>query len=301
MLAELGTLFPDKMFMVGGDEVDFGCWESNADVQSFVASKGWGTNTTGSKELESYYAQRLLSILANQNSSVMCWEELFDNGLKLAPETIINVWKGGWEWCSKPMSGSTAVQSNATCTAEFTGNAMKIRNTAWRTVMAKATAAGFGTVLSSPFYLNVINQGSNFNEDWPFYYSVEPTSFDAPDELRREFTEDEKERSVLGVEACMWSEWVDGSNFAGRFWPRAAAVAERGWSTKQTTSIDDFRRRVHSLTCEFKGRGLPAEPVVSGGRFFYENGTLCSKPGVRVLGPPKDGCWPRFSSCSNGL
>ena len=101
--------------------------------------------------------------------------------------------------------------------------------------------------------------------------------------------------------ARRWSEWVDGSNFAARFWPRAAAVAERAWSSKETTSIDDFRRRVHGLTCELKGRGLPAEPVVMGGRFFYANGTLCKKRGVRVLGPPEEGCLPRFSSCGNGL
>ena len=48
LLAELAEVFPDKMFMVGGDEVDFGCWESNPDVQKFVASKGWGSNATGS-------------------------------------------------------------------------------------------------------------------------------------------------------------------------------------------------------------------------------------------------------------
>jgi hexosaminidase len=167
---------------------------------------------------------------------------------------------------------------------------MKVRDDSWKTVMGKATAAGFATVvrcsvcdglpcgcvdyvdpttrlqLSSPFYLNVINQGSNFNEDWPFYYTVEPTSFEAPDGSGTQLTERQKETSVVGVEACMWSEWVDGSNFAGRFWPRAAAVAERGWSTKDTVSIDDFRRRVHSLTCELKARGLAAEPVVHGGR-----------------------------------
>ena len=126
--------------------------------------------------------------------------------------------------------------------------------------MGRATAAGFNTVLSSPYYLNVINQGSNFHEDWPFYYSVEPTSFEAPD--GQLLSEEQKETAVTGVEACMCSEcvattlpfacgraglsggaacvrrWVDGSNFAGRFWPRAAAIAERGWSPKATTGID---------------------------------------------------------------
>ena len=62
--------------------------------------------------------------------------------------------------------------------------------------------------LSSPFYLNVINQGSNFNEDWPFYYTVEPTSFEAPDSSGTQLTEQQKETSVVGVEACMWSEYV---------------------------------------------------------------------------------------------
>eukprot|EP01047_Picozoa_sp_COSAG01_P075442 COSAG01_NODE_12932_length_1661_cov_2.219590_1_plen_53_part_10 len=42
------------------------------------------------RQLESYYAQRLLGLLAAQNSSVMCWEELFDNGLKLRKDTVVN-------------------------------------------------------------------------------------------------------------------------------------------------------------------------------------------------------------------
>jgi hypothetical protein len=145
----------------------------------------------------------------------------------------------------------------------------------------------------------------------PFYYSVEPTSFDDPPDRSTATSASgmltaqpplsalEKETSVVGVEACMWSEWVDGSNFAGRFWPRAAAIAERGWSPKDTVSIDDFRRRIHQLSCELKRRSLPAEPVVHGGRFFYENGTVCAaQRQPQVLGPPEDGCLPRFSSCA---
>jgi N-acetyl-beta-hexosaminidase len=59
-------------------------------------------------------------------------------------------------------------------------------------------------------------------------YTIEPTAFDAIDELSGlPLTDAAKEASVAGVEACMWSEWVDEGNFASRFWPRAASVAER--------------------------------------------------------------------------
>jgi len=116
-------------------------------------------------------------------------------------------------------------------------------------------AAGFKTILSSPFYLNAENYGSNFDEVWPYYYAIEPTAFSLDGGAA--LTDEEKEASVQGVEACLWSSWVNKDNFGNRFWPAAAAVAERGWSAKDVTSIDDFRRRLHALTCELQRRGLP--------------------------------------------
>ena len=54
LLAEVAPLFEDKMFMVGGNEVDFGCWQSNHDVVAFATAKGFGNSTAGMKQLESY-------------------------------------------------------------------------------------------------------------------------------------------------------------------------------------------------------------------------------------------------------
>lgn len=114
LLAEIIPLFESGMFMVGGDEVQYDCWASNPEVVKFVKSQGWGSDM---QKLESYYAQRLLSILASQSTAVMCWEDLFNNGLELRNDTLINVWSGGWEWCEKATSGSTVVRNNNTCSA----------------------------------------------------------------------------------------------------------------------------------------------------------------------------------------
>ena len=47
LLAEIKPLFDVGMFMVGGDEVDFGCWMSNPEVVAFAEQKGWGNSSAG--------------------------------------------------------------------------------------------------------------------------------------------------------------------------------------------------------------------------------------------------------------
>ncbi len=50
---------------------------------------------------------------------------------------------------------------------------------------------------------------------------------------------------VIGVEAPVWSEqvWTDEA-MDDRFWPRAAAVAEIGWTASEKREISDFKNRL---------------------------------------------------------
>ena len=208
--AEVKSVFPDQYVHVGGDEVPFECWQSNPDITKWMAAQ----NMSSYSELEQYYELKLLDILKAQNSSYMCWQEIFDNGVAILPDTIVNVWKGA---------------HNASD---------------WQRELKAVAKAGYRAVLSAPWYLNYISYG----QDWQTYYSTEPEAGSAED-------------SLFGVEACMWSEYVDGTNFIPRTWPRTAAVAERAWSAKDVTDIDDASARLNELRCKMLGRGIRAEPL----------------------------------------
>lgn len=127
----------------------------------------------------------------------------------------------------------------------------------WAEEMAKVTAKKLHVVLSSPWYLNYISYG----DDWPKYYKVEPTDFTG--------TSDQK-ALVLGGSACMWGEWVDGTNLLSRSWPRALPVGERLWSSKDTTDLTDAEHRLREHRCRYLMRGIPAENGIQSVYCRYE-------------------------------
>ncbi|GAB6025174.1 hypothetical protein CHUAL_010596 [Chamberlinius hualienensis] len=134
---EVARVFPDKYLHLGGDEVDFSCWATNPDIQKFMADMDFGTDYT---RLESYYINKLLDIIDHlpDVKNYIVWQEVFDDGCDIKPETVVHVWKDNYE-----------------------------------TEMEAVTADGYKTILSSCWYLNYISYGS----DWIQYYRCDPLSF----------------------------------------------------------------------------------------------------------------------------
>jgi hexosaminidase len=60
----------------------------------------------------------------------------------------------------------------------------------------------------------------------------------------------------LGGEATMWSEWVSPETIDSRVWTRTAAIAERLWSPRDVTDVEDMYRRLDVTSVRLEELGL---------------------------------------------
>ena len=59
--------------------------------------------------------------------------------------------------------------------------------------------------------------------------------------------EEKYRKNILGIEACLWTEFVSNSKQVERqSFPRLIAIAETGWSLKENKNFESFRNRVNS-------------------------------------------------------
>ena len=134
LYSEVIALFPDPYIHIGGDEVSYSCWESNPEIQQWMKER----NYTDYSLLQAYYENRLIGSMAAANRTPIVWQEVFDNGVKVQPPTLVDIWKSGWQ-----------------------------------KEMKRVTGSGLSAVLSTCWYLSHIS----FGEDWIKYYQCDPQNF----------------------------------------------------------------------------------------------------------------------------
>jgi N-acetyl-beta-hexosaminidase len=112
-------------------------------------------------------------------------------------------------------------------------------------ICPQVVAAGYSVIQSQGWYLSDIHLQTN----WSYFYWNEPMDG---------ITDPAQQARVLGGEACAWGEYIDGSALLNTAWPRTAAVAERLWSPRSYTSVDEARPRLAAFRCLLEARGIPA-------------------------------------------
>jgi hexosaminidase len=117
----------------------------------------------------------------------------------------------------------------------------------WRgpTALAEAARKGYDGILSNGYYIDLMYPASQ-------HYLSDPIP--ASSTLKSE-----EAKHILGGEATMWGEYVSAETIDSRIWPRTAAIAERLWSPREVTDIDDMYRRLAVVSIQLEELGLTHE------------------------------------------
>lgn len=125
LLKEVKYVFPDSYVHLGGDEVSFGCWQSNPNVRKFMGKMGFGKDFT---KLESFYMESIMNMTAALNKTSIVWQDVFDYRERIPQDTVLEIWKGK----------------------------------GYQAELSKMTQAGHRVLLSAPWYINHISYGQDW-------------------------------------------------------------------------------------------------------------------------------------------
>lgn len=182
---EIFSLFPSDMVHLGGDEVPLDCWKNDSSIQAYMKDH----SIKDEVEMFELFEQKLLKIVDTRRPIV--WQEVFDLGINVSQDTIVDAWK---DW----------------------GDQAKY-------AMGNATEQGLDVILSSCWYLDHLNQ------DWKDYYKCDPRSkFNGTDEQMSHVLGGHA--SMWGERAdasnFMSRVWPRASSAAERLWSGPNNVAE---------------------------------------------------------------------------
>jgi hexosaminidase len=183
---EIAGMFHDDYMHLGGDEVALDCWENDTSIQQWM-QKNKIDNVV---DLFKIFEQRLLTIAENLGKKTIVWQEVFDLGIPIANDTIVDVWK---DWGAQ---------------AEST--------------LHKATAAGYSVILSSCWYLD------HLSKRWQDYYQCNPLGFNLTQDQQELVLGGHASMWGEHVDASnfMSRVWPRASAAAERLWTGAHAQAE---------------------------------------------------------------------------
>jgi hexosaminidase len=104
-VGEMGEIFPDEYYHIGGDETEGKAWLANPRIKAFMDKKGFKT----APELQTYFNQRLLPILAKHHKKMVGWDEILTPGLP--KDVMIQSWRGVESLSAGASQGYTGILS----------------------------------------------------------------------------------------------------------------------------------------------------------------------------------------------
>jgi hexosaminidase len=214
LLTEIAALFPAPYIHIGADEVHFGnqSWHTDTEIQNFIKVNKLN-NEVG---LEHYFVKRVNKIVQSKGKQTIGWDEIVNIDLK-KDEAVVMWWRH-----DKPE------------------------------LLKQAIASGFSVILTPrlPCYFDYVQDeehqiGRRKFWDIPNFNTLKIV-YDFPDSPHQSSgIIAGNEKQVLGIQASLWSERIgDQKRLDFLTFPRLIAMAESGWTKKESKSYPDFMERL---------------------------------------------------------
>jgi len=240
LLGEICEVFPDPCVHIGGDEVHPSWWAQDEKIQAYMKAHGMTTPA----DLQAAFSLRVAGFVGDLGRTVVAWDEVLHE--RLPRDWIVQAWRGA-------------------------------------TARDRFLARGNRVVLSAPYYLDL-----NYPAD--VHYGFDPGASQAELLAGEEALEADPRMAhvragmqwthqwrsgavalsevpterILGGEACLWGELVDGSVLDTRLWTRLPAVAERFWSASDCPAAGTLYPRLERFrTGSLMPVGIDIEATVA--------------------------------------
>ena len=220
VLSEICELFPSKYIHIGGDECPKVRWQNCHHCQAKIRELGYRDDINHSAEhyLQSYVTKRIEDFLATKGKKIVGWDEILEG--EIAPDATVMSWRGTKGGIAAARLGHDVIMApNTYC--YFNYYQAKDQST-------EPLARGGFTPVSK-------------------VYSYEPLS----DEMT-----DEEKSHILGVQACMWSEYItDWKGLEYMLLPRLSALSEVQWCKPENKDYESFLKRMIHMAEIYKALG----------------------------------------------
>lgn len=105
-IAEMGKLFPDQYFHIGGDEVNGKEWDLNPKIQAFMKAHDIKNNV----ELQAYFSQHVQELVVKHGKTPIGWDEILVPGV--SKNIVIHSWRGPDSLAAAAKQGYRGILSN---------------------------------------------------------------------------------------------------------------------------------------------------------------------------------------------
>lgn len=206
---EIVENFEPTLFHMGADEVTSSCWNSSARLQQYMIARGWDINLESSfmtlwGEFQRSVEERFDRV-TNETIPIILWSST----LTAQPNLLqyLNASRHIIQWWGNSETDIAEVQ-------HLIQNGFRI---IFSNVDRLYLDCGF-----SGWTSDGLNWCAPYKNWQGIYDNLLVTLVGGPQNIHL----------ALGAEVTIWSEQIDPMNLDSRLWPRAAALAERLWRSK---------------------------------------------------------------------